>query len=63
VLVLVGELDWIVSPALAADVAALFPGGRAVVQPGAAHYPWLDDATAFARVIKTALSGPDCAAV
>jgi pimeloyl-ACP methyl ester carboxylesterase len=63
VLVLAGELDWIVSPGLAADIAALFPGGRVVVQPGAAHYPWLDDATAFARVAKSALSGPGCAAV
>jgi pimeloyl-ACP methyl ester carboxylesterase len=63
VLVLAGELDWIVSPALAADVAALFSGGRVVVQPGAAHYPWLDDPAAFTRVVKTALSGPGCAAV
>ncbi|NBH10807.1 alpha/beta hydrolase, partial [Amycolatopsis sp. SID8362] len=51
VLVLAGELDWIVSPAVAADFAALFPRGRVVVMPGAAHYPWLDDAAAFASAV------------
>ncbi|WP_370961819.1 alpha/beta fold hydrolase [Amycolatopsis sp. cg9] len=51
VLVLAGELDWIASPAVAAEFAALFPRGRAVVVPGAAHYPWLDDAAAFASAV------------
>jgi len=51
VLVVTGELDWIASPAVAAGFAALFPDGRLVVLPGAAHYPWLDDAPAFASAV------------
>jgi pimeloyl-ACP methyl ester carboxylesterase len=51
VLVLAGELDWIINPALAAEFAELFPDGRVVVQPGAAHYPWLDDAPAFVATV------------
>jgi proline iminopeptidase len=62
VLVLAGELDWIISPALAADFAGLFRTGRVVVQPGAAHYPWLDDAPAFATAVAAALSEPGCGA-
>ncbi|WIX89769.1 alpha/beta hydrolase [Amycolatopsis sp. DG1A-15b] len=51
VLVLAGELDWIATPAVADRFAALFPDGRAVVLPGAAHYPWLDDAPAFRSAV------------
>jgi pimeloyl-ACP methyl ester carboxylesterase len=51
VLVLAGELDWIASPAIAERFAALFPDGRAVVLPGTAHYPWLDDASAFVSAV------------
>jgi pimeloyl-ACP methyl ester carboxylesterase len=51
VLVLAGELDWIATPAVADRFAALFPDGRAVVLPGAAHYPWLDDAPAFGSAV------------
>ncbi|MGW3961838.1 alpha/beta fold hydrolase [Amycolatopsis sp. NPDC005003] len=51
VLVLAGELDWIASPAVADRFATLFPDGRAVVLPGAAHYPWLDDAPAFVSAV------------
>ncbi|MEV7099139.1 alpha/beta hydrolase [Amycolatopsis sp. NPDC051045] len=51
VLVLAGELDWIASPAIAARFAGLFPDGHAVVLPGAAHYPWLDDAPAFGSAV------------
>lgn len=51
VLVLAGELDWIASPAVAARLAGLFPDGQDVVLAGAAHYPWLDDASAFASAV------------
>ncbi|MER6800074.1 alpha/beta fold hydrolase, partial [Amycolatopsis mediterranei] len=51
VLVLAGELDWIAGPAVADRFAALFPDGRAVVLPGAVHYPWLDDAPAFRSAV------------
>ncbi|SFW77033.1 alpha/beta fold hydrolase [Amycolatopsis australiensis] len=51
VLVVAGELDWIISPAVAAEFAALFADGRVAVIPGAAHYPWLDDAPAFVSAV------------
>ena len=47
VLVLAGGLDWGTTPTAAAEVAAAFPAGTLVVQPGAAHFPWLDDPAAF----------------
>lgn len=46
-LVLAGELDVNTPPSRAADLAQLFPDARLVVQPGAAHHPWLDDADQF----------------
>ncbi|MFJ7215615.1 alpha/beta fold hydrolase [Amycolatopsis sp. NPDC098790] len=51
VLVLAGDLDWIASPAVAREFAGLFPDGRVVVLPGAAHYPWLDDAAGFGSAV------------
>ncbi|WP_416974122.1 alpha/beta fold hydrolase [Streptomyces sp. 4F14] len=45
VLVLTGELD----PALAERTTALLPRAQAAVQPGAGHYPWLDDPEWFVR--------------
>lgn len=50
-LVLTGELDWIASPVVATEFGALFPDGRVVVLPGAAHYPWLDEAPAFVSAV------------
>ncbi|MGW4462077.1 alpha/beta fold hydrolase [Micromonospora sp. NPDC004704] len=51
VLILAGELDTSPRPATAREGAALFPKGESVVQPGAAHYPWLDDAETFTRLV------------
>jgi proline iminopeptidase len=51
VLVLAGELDFILSPAVAEDFAALFPDGRVVAMSGVAHYPWLDDPTGFVSAV------------
>ncbi|WP_410570234.1 alpha/beta fold hydrolase [Amycolatopsis sp. cmx-4-61] len=51
VLVLTGDLDWIASPAVAGRFAALFTDAHVVVLPGAGHYPWLDDAPAFASAV------------
>ncbi|WP_338681898.1 alpha/beta hydrolase [Streptomyces acidiscabies] len=51
VLVLAGELD----PALAERTAALFPYAEVAVQPGAGHYPWLDDPHGFVRRVNTFL--------
>lgn len=44
-----GEVDVALPPSRAADYAALFPIAELVVQPGAGHFPWLDDPGAFVR--------------
>ncbi|MFD9421404.1 MULTISPECIES: alpha/beta fold hydrolase [unclassified Streptomyces] len=47
VLLLGGEFDLNSPPRTVAEFAALFPDATLVVQPGAGHYPWLDDANQF----------------
>ncbi|MFG2888376.1 alpha/beta fold hydrolase [Streptomyces sp. NPDC048248] len=47
VLLLTGEFDLNSPPRSAAEFAGAFPDARLVVQPGAGHYPWLDDADRF----------------
>jgi pimeloyl-ACP methyl ester carboxylesterase len=47
VLLLAGEFDLNSPPQSAAEFAELFPDATLVVQPGAGHYPWLDDADRF----------------
>ena len=47
VLLLVGDLDWIITPVAAVEFADLFPNAQLVVQPGASHYPWLDNPADF----------------
>ncbi|MFJ9895707.1 alpha/beta fold hydrolase [Streptomyces sp. NPDC091280] len=49
VLVVAGELDGGPRPELARRSAEVFLNATAVVQPGAGHYPWLDDPEWFAR--------------
>lgn len=49
VLVLAGALDGGPRPCLARRCADVFPRAEAVVQPGAGHYPWLDDPRWFVR--------------
>ncbi|MFF9076652.1 alpha/beta fold hydrolase [Streptomyces sp. NPDC014735] len=51
VLVLAGELDGGPRPHVAAEIAKLFPHAELAVQPGAGHYPWLDDPDRFARTV------------
>ena len=53
--VVVGELDLMPGPDLGAELAAIFDDGRCVVQPGAAHFPWVDDPARFARLVSAAL--------
>ena len=50
VLLLAGEFDLNSPPRSTAEFAALFPDATLVVQPGAGHYPWLDDAGRFVAV-------------
>ncbi len=52
VLLLAGEIDPGAPPRTVAEFAGLFPHARLVVQPGAGHFPWLDDADRF--VVTTA---------
>jgi pimeloyl-ACP methyl ester carboxylesterase len=52
VLVLAGELDLNSPPGPVAELAALFPAARVVVQPGAGHFPWLDDGPRFVTAVE-----------
>ena len=47
VLVVAGEVDLNSPPSAMAEPAGLFPNAEVVVQPGAGHFPWLDDADRF----------------
>jgi proline iminopeptidase len=51
VLVVAGEVDLNTVPRIAAEYAGLFPQAKLVVQPGAGHYPWLDDPGAFTSAV------------
>ncbi|MFE6773161.1 alpha/beta fold hydrolase [Streptomyces griseus] len=51
VLLLAGEFDLNSPPAAVASGAELFPRGACVVQPGAGHYPWIDDAERFVATV------------
>ncbi|MEV3984089.1 alpha/beta hydrolase [Nonomuraea sp. NPDC049758] len=55
VLLLVGEVDLNSPPAAVAELAALFPHAELVVQAGAGHFPWLDDAGRFVAAISAFL--------
>ncbi|MFD4526217.1 alpha/beta fold hydrolase [Streptomyces sp. NPDC058470] len=47
VLLLAGEADLNSPPRAMTELAELFPNATLVVQPGAGHFPWLDDAERF----------------
>ncbi|MFD7281595.1 alpha/beta fold hydrolase [Streptomyces sp. NPDC059862] len=49
VLVYAGELDGGPRPELARRAADVFPNAEFTVQPGAGHFPWLDDPQRFVR--------------
>jgi proline iminopeptidase len=51
VLVLAGGVDPQWPPGVVGELAALFPAVQLVVQPGAGHYPWLDDPEWFVSAI------------
>jgi proline iminopeptidase len=57
VLVLAGGLDLQRPPRVVAEFAALFPGAQLVIQPGAGHYPWLDDPGRFVSAVTAFLDG------
>lgn len=57
VLLLTGEFDLNSPPVSAAEFAELFPDATLVVQPGAGHCPWLDDAGRFVTTMAAFLRG------
>ncbi|WP_431962011.1 alpha/beta fold hydrolase [Actinacidiphila sp. bgisy160] len=57
VLLLAGAVDLGAPPATVAEFAALFPDAGFVVQPGAGHFPWLDDAGRFVSAVAGFLGG------
>ncbi len=59
VLVLAGELDGGPRPGLARRTAAAFLHAECTVQPGAGHYPWLDDPEWFTERVTTFLTAGD----
>jgi len=58
VLILVGGLDAVPTPAAARPLADLFPDATLHVQPGAGHFPWVDDAKAFVTALATPTPTP-----
>jgi pimeloyl-ACP methyl ester carboxylesterase len=56
VLLLAGEFDVNSPPRSVAEFAGLFPDATLVVQPGAGHFPWLDDADLFRANVTAFLS-------
>ncbi|HEX5288627.1 MAG TPA: alpha/beta hydrolase, partial [Streptosporangiaceae bacterium] len=51
VLLYAGDLDPIATPAVVGQAAPLFDDATVVVQPRAAHFPWVDDPAPFAAAI------------
>jgi proline iminopeptidase len=52
VLVLAGGHDTGNPPGAMGEVARLFPQGELVVQPGAGHFPWVDDPQRFVSLVE-----------
>ncbi|WP_181766833.1 alpha/beta fold hydrolase [Streptomyces albidus (ex Kaewkla and Franco 2022)] len=59
VLVLAAEFDSGPPPHVAAEIAELFPEAQLTVQPGAGHFPWLNDPSFFAGTVTRFLAGED----
>jgi proline iminopeptidase len=58
VLLYAGDVDVASPPELLAQAAALFPGWDFTVQPGAGHFPWLDDPAWCSGALSAFLAGP-----
>ena len=56
VLVVGGERDALTGVDAVHHVAAAFPSGRAVVLPGAGHFPWVDEPEAFRTAVSDFLA-------
>jgi pimeloyl-ACP methyl ester carboxylesterase len=55
VLLLVGAVDPMVTPAEAREAAPVFSDAKIVVQSGAGHFPWVDDPAGFAAAVSAFL--------
>ncbi|MFE4632640.1 alpha/beta fold hydrolase [Streptomyces sp. NPDC056773] len=55
VLLFTGEFDLNSPPRSTAELAGLFPDATLAVQPGAGHYPWIDDADRFVETVSAFL--------
>lgn len=53
VLLVAGEVDLNTPPSVVVEFAGLFPNAEPVVQPGAGHFPWLDDPDRFVATTAT----------
>ena len=60
-LLLAGQYDVAAPPTRVAKLAQLFQHAEFVVQPGAAHFPWLDDADHFVATTTSFLAGDQLA--
>ena len=58
VLVFAGEADIGPTPEFAAEAVRPFPGWSPAVQPGAGHFPWLDDPAWFTAAVTAFLDAP-----
>lgn len=54
-LLVAGEFDVNSPPSAVTEFGALFRDATVVLQPGAGHYPWLDDAARFTATVSAAL--------
>lgn len=50
-----GELDTAPMPETLGPAARLFPNASVILQAGAAHFPWIDDAGSFSAAINSFL--------
>jgi proline iminopeptidase len=55
VLLLAGEIDVNSPPRAVTELAGLIPNATLVIQPGASHFPWLDDPTWFTKTVSAFL--------
>jgi proline iminopeptidase len=51
-----GDEDPLVTPAMVRRAAPLFREASVIVQPGAGHFPWVEDPAAFAAAVNAFLA-------
>ena len=56
VLLYAGDLDPLVTPAMISEAAPFFGRAATMTQPGAGHFPWVDDPAAFTAAVSSFLT-------